>query len=132
MTLSLDGAAREVTTMGDTVGDVLEAEGIEVGEHDVVAPGLDEAVTDGTRIAVRFGRPLDLDRRRRDHDPLGHRDRRRRRPGPDRQPLRRRRAVGQPRRHHRPRGHEPEVVTPKNLDVAVAGQKVVTRKVARR
>ncbi|HET6561585.1 MAG TPA: G5 domain-containing protein, partial [Marmoricola sp.] len=60
LTLSLDGEAREVSTDADTVGEVLEDEGIEVGAHDVVAPELDAAVDDGTRIAVRFGRPLDI------------------------------------------------------------------------
>ena len=59
VTLSLDGD-REVSTDGETVGDVLAAEGVEVGERDVVAPGLDAQVTEGTRIAVRFARPVDL------------------------------------------------------------------------
>ena len=60
VTLSLDGQSEEVSVMGDTVGDVLDAEGIEVGDHDQVAPDLDEEVTDGTAISVRFGRPLEL------------------------------------------------------------------------
>ena len=60
VTLSLDGQEREVSAMGDTVADVLESEGIEVGSHDVVAPSADEAVEDGSRISVRFGRPLEL------------------------------------------------------------------------
>ena len=60
VTLSLDGKAQTVRTMGDTVGEVLRGEGIKVSEHDVIAPGLDTEVADGTRIAVRFGRPLDL------------------------------------------------------------------------
>ena len=60
LTLSLDGAAREVSTDADTVREVLEDEGVEVGAHDVVAPELDAAVDEGTRIAVRFGRPLDV------------------------------------------------------------------------
>ena len=32
VTLTLDGQDREVTAMGGTVGDVLDAEGIEVGD----------------------------------------------------------------------------------------------------
>ncbi len=60
VTLSMDGRASTVRSLGDTVGDVLEGEGIKVGEHDVVAPSLDSPVTDGTRIAVKFGRPLDI------------------------------------------------------------------------
>ena len=60
VTVSLDGKTEQVTVMGDTVGDVLESQGIEVGAHDVVAPDLDEKVSDGSRISVRFGRPLEL------------------------------------------------------------------------
>jgi uncharacterized protein YabE (DUF348 family) len=60
VTLSLDGQDRQVTVLGDTVGDVLESEGIEVGAHDLVAPSLDEQVDDGSRINVKFGRPLEL------------------------------------------------------------------------
>jgi len=60
VTLSLDGQSKQVTAMGGTVGDVLDSEGVDIGAHDVVAPGLDEKVTDGSRITVHFGRPLDL------------------------------------------------------------------------
>ncbi len=60
VTVSLDGQPREVSAMGGTVGDVLESEGIEVGKHDIVAPSVDEEVADGSRISVRFGRPLEL------------------------------------------------------------------------
>ncbi|GAA5145649.1 hypothetical protein GCM10023340_15340 [Nocardioides marinquilinus] len=60
VTVSVDGQEREVTAMGGTVGEVLDAEGIEVGEHDVVAPALDEQVEEGTLINVRYGRPLEL------------------------------------------------------------------------
>ncbi|MDP2772324.1 MAG: ubiquitin-like domain-containing protein, partial [Nocardioides sp.] len=58
--MSVDGETREVTTFGDTVGEVLASEGIEVGPRDVVAPGLDEAVEDGTSINVRFARPFEV------------------------------------------------------------------------
>jgi resuscitation-promoting factor RpfB len=60
VTVSLDGQPREVTAMGGTVGDVLESEGIDVGKHDIVAPSVDEEVAEGSRISVRFGRPLEL------------------------------------------------------------------------
>jgi len=60
VTLSLDGNAKTIHTDGNTVGQVLQDEGIALKAHDVVAPGLDTAVHDGTRIAVRFGRPLVL------------------------------------------------------------------------
>ncbi|GAA1528554.1 resuscitation-promoting factor [Nocardioides humi] len=58
--LSVDGEERTVSTMGDTVGDVLRDEGIEVGDRDIVQPGLDEQVRAGDRIAVRFSRPVEL------------------------------------------------------------------------
>ncbi len=61
VTLSLDGKDVEVSTLGDTVGDVLEDEGIDLGKHDVVAPSVDSSVADGTTVAVRFGRPLDVE-----------------------------------------------------------------------
>jgi uncharacterized protein YabE (DUF348 family) len=60
VTLSVDGEAEQVSTMGGTVGDVLEAEGVDVGQRDVVAPGLDSKVNDGTRIAVRYARELQV------------------------------------------------------------------------
>jgi uncharacterized protein YabE (DUF348 family) len=58
VTLSLDGHAKTIQTDGNTVGQVLKDEGIALRAHDVVAPGLSSVVHDGTRIAVRFGRPL--------------------------------------------------------------------------
>ena len=61
VTLSLDGKSDQVSAMGSTVGDVLDSEGITIGDHDRVAPALDEKVGDGDRITVRFGRPLELD-----------------------------------------------------------------------
>jgi uncharacterized protein YabE (DUF348 family) len=61
VTVTLDGKTREVSARGDTVADVLRDQDISVGAHDRVAPGLDEKVEDGTRISVRFGRPLTVD-----------------------------------------------------------------------
>lgn len=61
VTVTLDGKTREVSARGDTVADVLRDQDITVGAHDRVAPGLDEKVDDGTRISVRFGRPLTVD-----------------------------------------------------------------------
>ena len=60
VTLSLDGKSQDVTAFGGTVGDLLDAQGVEVGAHDRVAPELDQPITDGTKISVRFGRPLEL------------------------------------------------------------------------
>ncbi len=60
VTLSLDGQEQEVRAMGSTVGDVLAAQDITIGEHDAVAPALDEDVADGTKISVRFGRQFEV------------------------------------------------------------------------
>ena len=47
-------------TFGDNVGEVLASKGIEPTSHDSVVPGVDSPVNDGSRIAVRLGRPLAL------------------------------------------------------------------------
>ena len=60
VTLAVDGQTSEVSTMSRTVGDVLTAQGITVGEHDVVAPSLDSTVSDGTKIAVQYGRQVNV------------------------------------------------------------------------
>ena len=60
VTVTLDGQTRQVSAIGDTVGDVLAAEGIDVTDKDLVAPAVDETVTDGSVIAVQYGRPLEL------------------------------------------------------------------------
>lgn len=60
VTLSVDGKTREVSTLGSTVGDVLNSQDISVGRHDVVAPGLGSPINDGSTVAVRYGRPLDV------------------------------------------------------------------------
>jgi uncharacterized protein YabE (DUF348 family) len=58
VTLSVDGQAREVSSTAGTVGELLEAQDIKVGEHDVVAPAPTTDLADGTRVAVQFGRPV--------------------------------------------------------------------------
>lgn len=60
VTLAVDGEEREVAVMGDSVDDVLEAEGIEVGERDVVQPDASESISDGARISVLYAKPVDL------------------------------------------------------------------------
>jgi uncharacterized protein YabE (DUF348 family) len=61
ITLNVDGHVEHVTASGDTVGDVLSDQGISLGSHDEVAPAVDQSVSDGTTIAVRYGKPLTLD-----------------------------------------------------------------------
>jgi resuscitation-promoting factor RpfB len=61
VTLNVDGKVDHVTATGDTVGDVLQDQGISLKSHDEVAPAIDAPVNDGTSIAVRYGKPLKLD-----------------------------------------------------------------------
>jgi resuscitation-promoting factor RpfB len=58
LVLSVDGQERKVHTFAKTVGDVLDDHNVEVGPHDTVAPGLGAKVSDGTHIAVRYGRMI--------------------------------------------------------------------------
>ena len=58
LVLSVDGQERKVHTFATTVGDVLDDHHIDVGPHDTVAPGLGAKVSDGTHIAVRYGRMI--------------------------------------------------------------------------
>lgn len=60
VTLAVDGKERTVSTFGDTVQDVLDAEGIELGSRDLVQPGVDEQIDGGDRISVRYSRPIEL------------------------------------------------------------------------
>ena len=129
VTLSLDGRTEQVSTGADTVGDLLAAQGITVGRHDVVVPSLGSPVDDGTRIAVRFGRPLDLaiDGKQSRHwvtatdvtsalDQLGLRI------GDARLSTSRGASISRS-------GMELSVVTPKHVTFAVGGAKAVTKTV---
>jgi len=60
VTLSLDGKSEQVTAFGGTVGDVLDAEGVDLSSRDQVLPSVDTPISDGSSIAVRFARPLEL------------------------------------------------------------------------
>lgn len=60
VTLSVDGKPSTVGFNGETVADLLDAQDIELGEHDVVAPSLDAKVQDGSKVSVRYARPLTL------------------------------------------------------------------------
>jgi rare lipoprotein A len=58
--LSVDGETHNLSIREDTVKQVLEKDGITVGEHDVVAPSLDTKITNGMEISVLYGRQLQL------------------------------------------------------------------------
>ncbi|MGY1741752.1 MULTISPECIES: ubiquitin-like domain-containing protein [unclassified Blastococcus] len=60
LTLTVDGQAQEVRTYADTVAEVLEEEGLEPQEHDVVLPEPDASVADGDTVVLNRARPLQL------------------------------------------------------------------------
>jgi uncharacterized protein YabE (DUF348 family) len=60
VTLTVDGDARPMHTYAGSVGGVLKDAKLGVGQHDILAPGLDAKVKDGTEIVLRRGRVLKL------------------------------------------------------------------------
>jgi resuscitation-promoting factor RpfB len=58
VTVAVDGQASQITTSAQTVGDLLAAQHIAVGPHDVVAPSAATKLHDGTRVSVQFGRQV--------------------------------------------------------------------------
>ena len=60
ITLSVDGAPRQVSTMAGTVGELLKSQHIAINEHDDIAPGTSAKLTDGTVVALQYGRQLEV------------------------------------------------------------------------
>ncbi|MEU1316976.1 ubiquitin-like domain-containing protein [Streptomyces tibetensis] len=58
--LNVDGKARTLHTFADDVTELLADEGVEVGAHDVVAPGPGARISSGDEVAVHFARPVRL------------------------------------------------------------------------
>lgn len=58
VSVSVDGQVRKVHTFGSTVADALKDEKVQIGDHDVVAPGPDSKLKDGQEISVLYGRQL--------------------------------------------------------------------------
>ena len=58
VTLDVDGSVTSLSVFGRSVEDVLDANGVQVGERDLVVPGLDALVADGSQIIVRHGREV--------------------------------------------------------------------------
>jgi uncharacterized protein YabE (DUF348 family) len=58
VSLAVDGQISQVTTRAQTVGDLLSAQHVEVGPHDVVAPSTTTELRDGTQVSVRYGRQV--------------------------------------------------------------------------
>jgi uncharacterized protein YabE (DUF348 family) len=60
ITLTVDGQAREVSTYADTVGEVLDDEGLHPAAHDVLLPSAGSPVSDGDAVVLNRARPLTL------------------------------------------------------------------------
>ena len=58
VTLSIDGKTRQVRTLSGDVRGLLASQGITLHSHDLVAPSADTPISDDSRVAVRFGKPL--------------------------------------------------------------------------
>ncbi|MFD0315517.1 ubiquitin-like domain-containing protein [Streptomyces flavalbus] len=58
--LNVDGHPRRLHTFADDVTELLADEGVDLGAHDVVAPGPGERIASGDEVEVRYGRPLRL------------------------------------------------------------------------
>jgi resuscitation-promoting factor RpfB len=60
VTVEIDGKAQEVNTYADTVGEVLEDEGLDVGAHDALSPSPAASINDGGTIVLQRGRQLTM------------------------------------------------------------------------
>ena len=60
VTITVDGQQQEVSTHAGSVEGALESAGLSVSEHDVLAPGADTDISDGSQIALERGRLLTL------------------------------------------------------------------------
>lgn len=60
VTVTVDGQSRSVGTYADTVGEMLEEEGLVPAAHDVVLPAPHQTVSDGDTVILNRARQLDL------------------------------------------------------------------------
>ncbi len=60
VTVDVDGEAHEVNTYAGTVGELLDAEGLDVGSHDALSPSPAASVDDGDKVVLQRGRQLHL------------------------------------------------------------------------
>jgi uncharacterized protein YabE (DUF348 family) len=58
VTVTVDGQSERVFTFGQTVGEVLDAQGVELAAGDLVVPAATASVADGTEIAVAYARDV--------------------------------------------------------------------------
>ncbi len=60
VTITVDGQDRHISTLAGSVSGALSSAGLSAGEHDVLAPAADTAITDGSQIALERSRQLTL------------------------------------------------------------------------
>ncbi|MFC9517670.1 transglycosylase family protein [Nocardiaceae bacterium NPDC056970] len=60
VTLDVDGEKIALSTLRSEVGSVLDNAGYPIGEHDVVAPGVDAKLSDGDTVVLRRAREIVL------------------------------------------------------------------------
>ncbi|WP_285751655.1 resuscitation-promoting factor [Lentzea sp. NBRC 105346] len=60
VTVDIDGKAQTVHSFDSTVGEILQEEGIKVGEHDALSPSLNATVSDGGKITLDRGRLIKM------------------------------------------------------------------------
>jgi uncharacterized protein YabE (DUF348 family) len=58
VTLTVEGQSEDVVTFDQTVGELLESQGIEITEDDLVVPSAQSELTDGTEVLVAFAREV--------------------------------------------------------------------------
>jgi resuscitation-promoting factor RpfB len=60
VTLTVDGQVRTVGTYASTVSEMLDEEGLEPADHDVLLPGAEQVLADGDAVVLSRARPLEL------------------------------------------------------------------------
>jgi resuscitation-promoting factor RpfB len=60
VTLTVDGQVQTVGTYAATVAEMLDEEGLEPAEHDVLLPHAEQALADGDAVVLSRARPLEL------------------------------------------------------------------------
>ncbi len=60
VSLTVDGETSTVYTTADSVSGLLENKNLETTGRDLVVPGPDSVITDGSEVAVAFARPVEL------------------------------------------------------------------------
>jgi len=58
--VDVDGQTTSISTFAGDVGDLLDAEGITLAQHDLVVPGVNDPLTEGTEIVVRTAEQIEV------------------------------------------------------------------------